>query len=96
MAKKKQKGMFGKISIKGELTRCVYIIWQTRDPNKTWFVNVPWKDKIIRCRLVALLDRRPHEANSGFTQDAWSFEILDEATFLKVQGGGIPIPPKDL
>jgi hypothetical protein len=45
---------------------------------------------------VSLIDRRPHEINNGFTQDAWSFEVIDEKTFLKMAGGGIPIPPRDL
>jgi hypothetical protein len=41
---------------------------------------------------MSLIDRRPHAINNGLTQDAWSFEILDEKTFLKMAGGGIPIP----
>jgi hypothetical protein len=96
MANKKQHGTLGKISIKGQLTDCVYVIWHTRDPRKTWFVNAKSKDGFFRCRLKSLIDRRPHEVNSGFTQDAWSYEIIDEDTFLQIQRGGVPIPPRDL
>ena len=91
-----QKGTFGKITKAGEAHRCIYIVWQTRDPVNIWYVSSRVEGKLVRCRLVSLIDRRPHEANSGFTQDAWSFEVLDERTFQKMAGGGIPIPPRDL
>ena len=91
-----QKGMIGKIIKAGKTNTCVYVIWQTRDPAKTWYVNARVDGKLVRCKLVSLIDRRPHEINNGFTQDAWSFDVIDEKTFLKMAGGGIPIPPKDL
>jgi hypothetical protein len=91
-----QKGTIGKITKTGQTDDCIYVIWQTRDPVKTWYVNTKIDGNIARCRLISLIDRRPHEINNGFTQDAWSFEVIDEKTFLKMAGGGIPIPPRDL
>jgi hypothetical protein len=91
-----QKGTLGEITKAGKTDSCIYVIWQTRDPVKTWYVNSKIGGKLARCRLVSLIDRRPHEINNGFTQDAWSFEVIDEKTFLRMAGGGIPIPPKDL
>ena len=90
-----QKGTIGAITKAGETQDCIYVIWQTRDPVKTWYVNTRVDEKLVRCRLVSLIDRRPHAINNGFTQDAWSFEILDEKTFLKIAGGGMPIPVKE-
>jgi len=87
-----QKGTIGQITKAGETQDCIYIIWQTRDPVKTWYVNTKVDEKLARCRLISLIDRRPHAINNGFTQDAWSFEIIDEKTFLKIAGGGMPIP----
>lgn len=84
------------ITKSGRTMPCVYVIWQTRNPARTWFVNSKIDGKFARCRLVSLLDRRPHEGNKGFTQDAWSFEVIDEKTFLSMNAGGTPIPPKDL
>lgn len=91
-----QKGTFGKITKAGETHNCIYVIWQTKDPVNTWYVNSMINGQIARCRLISLLDRRPHEINGGLTQDAWSFELLNEKTFQKMAGGGIPIPPRDL
>jgi len=87
-----QKGTIGKITKAGRTDDCLYVIWQTRDPSKTWYMNTVVSGKLTRCRLMSLIDRRPHAINNGLTQDAWSFEILDEKTFLKMAGGGIPIP----
>ena len=91
-----QKGTFGKITKAGKTSECIYVIWQTRDPVSTWYVNSMVNGQIARCRLISLLDRRPHEINGALTQDAWSFELLNEKTFHKMAGGGIPIPPRDL
>ena len=91
-----QKGTIGEITQAGKTDICVYVIWQTRDPFKTWYVNAEIDGKLARCRMVSLIDRRPHEINDGFTQDAWSFEVIDEKTFLRMAGGGIPIPPRNL
>jgi hypothetical protein len=91
-----QKGTIGQITRVGKTEDCVYVIWQTRDPVEAWYVNIMIDGRLARCRLISLIDRRPHEINSGFTQDAWSFEILDDKTFHKIAGGGVPIPPRDL
>ena len=91
-----QKGTFGKITKDGETRKCIYVIWHTKDPVNTWYVNSMIDGQIARCRLISLLDRRPHEVNGGFTQDAWSFDVLDERTFQKMAGGGVPIPPRNL
>lgn len=87
-----QKGIIGQITKAGETQDCIYIIWQTRDPVKTWYVNTQIDGKLARCRLMSLIDRRPHAINSGFTQDAWSFEIIDEKTFHKIASGAVPTP----
>ena len=91
-----QKGTIGKITRAGKTEDCCYVIWQTRDPVEAWYVNIMIDEKHARCRLISLIDRRPHEINNGLTQDAWSFEILDDKTFHKISGGGVPIPPRDL
>jgi hypothetical protein len=91
-----QKGTIGEITKAGKTDNCIYVIWQTRDPVKTWYVNTKIGGKLARCRLISLIDRRPHEINNGFTQDAWSFEVIEEKAFLKMAGGGTPIPPRDL
>lgn len=91
-----QKGTIGEITKAGKTDTCIYVIWQTKDPANTWYVNTEIDGKLVRCRLLSLIDRRPHEINNGLTQDAWSFEILDDKTFHKISGGGVPIPPRDL
>jgi|LauGreDrversion4_2_1035121.scaffolds.fasta_scaffold34928_2 hypothetical protein len=91
-----QKGTIGQITRAGKTEDCVYVIWQTRDPVNTWYVNIQVNGKLARCKLLSLIDRRPHEINNGFTQDAWSFEIIDDKTFYKIASGGLPIPPRDL
>ena len=91
----KQKGTIGKITKAGKTNDCVYVIWQTRDPVNNWCVNAQVDGKITRCRLISLIDRRPHQINSGFTQDAWSYEILDEKTFLGIAGGWAPLPVRE-
>jgi hypothetical protein len=90
-----QNGTIGTITKAGQNDDCVYVIWQTRDPSKTWYVNTKIDEKIIRCRLISLIDRRPHQVNSGFTQDAWSYEIIDEKTFLGIAGGYAPLPVRE-
>ena len=90
-----QKGTIGKITKTGKTDDCIYVIWQTRDPVNTWYVNTEITGKLTRCRLLSLIDRRPHQINNGLTQDAWSFEILDEKRFLKIAGGGEPVPVND-
>jgi len=91
-----QRGTVGKITKSGETSECIYVIWQTKDPVKTWYVNTHMEGKLIRCRLISLIDRRPHEVNNGLTQDAWTFETIDDKLFYKIAGGGLPIPPRDL
>ena len=49
-----------------------------------------------RAILQSLVDRRPHPANIGFTQDAWTYDIVDEKTWSRMNAGGLPIPPKKI
>lgn len=88
-----QRGVIGQIEKGGKTVDCVYVTWHTKDPVGAWYVNASNDTHaLIRCRLISLLDRRPHEVNHGFTQDAWSFEILDNKTFSKIANGYAPIP----
>ena len=86
------RGTLGRIKTKGEEVDVVYVIWHTSDPVKRWFVTTESTNQ--RAILKELVDRRPHPGNIGFTQDAWTYEIVDEKTWLRMNAGGLPIPPK--
>lgn len=88
------KGTFGKFTHSGTESDVVYVIWHTADPSERWFVTV--EETRQRAILKSLIDRRPHPANHGFTQDAWAYEIVDEKTWLRMNAGGLPIPPKSI
>jgi hypothetical protein len=87
------RGTLGKFSQSGEEHDVVYVIWHTSDPIHRWFVTI--EDTRERAILKSLIDRRPHPANVGFTQDAWTYEIVSEKTWLRMNAGGLPIPPKN-
>jgi hypothetical protein len=80
----RQKGVISAIEHRGATKMCVHVVWHTRNPMNNWYVNARLDGKLIRCKLTELLDRRPDEVNSGFTKDSWSFEVIDERTFLKL------------
>jgi hypothetical protein len=86
------KGTLQRIHLDGKERDVVYVIWHTSDPDDRWFVTIEKTGQ--RAVLKSLIDRRPHPANQGFTQDAWEYEIVDEKTFLRMNAGGLPIPPK--
>jgi hypothetical protein len=86
------RGTLGKLAQAGEEHDVVYVIWHTADPVNRWFVTI--EETRERAILKSLVDRRPHPANLGFTQDAWTYEIVDEKTWLRMNAGGLPIPPK--
>ena len=88
------KGTLGEIHIDGGDLDVVYVIWHTSDPSDRWFVTVEGTKQ--RAILKSLVDRRPHPANLGYTQDAWTYEIVDEKTWLRMNAGGLPIPPKKI
>jgi sugar/nucleoside kinase (ribokinase family) len=88
------RGTFGKIKKDGEDLNVVYVIWHTSDPIKRWFVTIDESGE--RAVLRDLVDRRPHAANKGFTQDAWTYDVVDEKTWMRMSGGGLPIPPKNI
>jgi hypothetical protein len=79
-----QKGVISAIEHRGATKMCVRIVWHTRNPMHNWYVNARLDGKLIRCKLIELLDRRPDKVNIGFTEDAWSFEAIDEQMFLKL------------
>jgi hypothetical protein len=86
------RGTLGQIDQSGKQVDVVYVIWHTADPVNRWFVTIEGTRQ--RAILKSLVDRRPHPANLGFTQDAWTYEIVDEKTWLRMNAGGLPIPPK--
>jgi hypothetical protein len=86
------KGTLGAIHVEGKDLDVVYVIWHTSDPSKRWFVTV--EETKERAILQSLVDRRPHPGNQGYTQDAWTYEIVSEKTWLRMNAGGLPIPPK--
>ena len=88
------KGTIGKFNQSGAEKDVVYVIWHTADPSERWFVTI--EETKQRAILKSLIDRRPHTANHGFTQDAWTYEIVDEKTWLRMNAGGLPIPPKSI
>jgi hypothetical protein len=88
------KGTLGNIHIAGKDFDVVYVIWHTSDPSKRWFVTI--EETKERAILQSLVDRRPHPANVGFTQDAWTYNIVDEKTWSRMSAGGLPIPPKKI
>ena len=88
------KGILGDIHIAGKNFDVVYVIWHTSDPSDRWFVTI--EETKQRAILQSLVDRRPHPANIGFTQDAWTYNIVDEKTWLRMNAGGLPIPPKKI
>ena len=86
------KGTIGKFTQSGNESDVVYVIWHTSDPSERWFVTI--EETKERAILKSLIDRRPHPANHGFTQDAWTYEVVSEKTWLRMNAGGLPIPPK--
>lgn len=91
-----QKGTIGTIVKGGKTSECVYVTWQTKDPVDTWYVNAIINGRVTRCRLISLIDRRPHEVNHGLTKDAWSYSIIDNKTFHRIANGLIPIPSRKI
>lgn len=85
-------GVAGRLHKGGKEYDVVYVVWHTKDPVKRWFVTLPATGE--RAILRELVDRRPHAGNIGFTQDAWTYEIVDERTWMRMNAGGLPIPPK--
>jgi hypothetical protein len=88
------KGTIGKFTQAGIENDVVYVIWHTSDPAERWFVTI--EETKERAILKSLIDRRPHPANHGYTQDAWAYEIVNEKTWLRMNAGGLPIPPKSV
>jgi hypothetical protein len=88
------KGTIGKFTQAGIDNDVVYVIWHTSDPAERWFVTI--EETKERAILKSLIDRRPHPANHGYTQDAWAYEIVNEKTWLRMNAGGLPIPPKSV
>lgn len=86
------RGTLGEIHIGGKDFDVVYVIWHTSDPANRWFVTIDGTGE--RAILKALVDRRPHPGNVGYTQDAWTYDIVDEKTWMRMNAGGLPIPPK--
>ena len=89
-----KKGVPGQIYYNGKETDVVYVVWHTSDPSDRWFVTI--EDTQERAVLKSLIDRRPHPANQGFTQDAWTYQIVDDKTWARMSAGGLPIPPKSI
>jgi len=85
-------GVRGILNKAGQEQDVIYVVWHTADPAERWFVTI--KETHERAILKELVDRRPHEGNIGFTQDAWKYEIVTEKTWMRMQAGGLPIPPK--
>ena len=91
-----QKGQIGNIVKAGKTYECVYVTWQTKDPVNSWYVNAIVNGRIARCRLISLIDRRPHEVNNGLTIDAWTYSVIDPKTFHRIANGLIPIPARTI
>lgn len=85
-------GVRGTLHKAGRNYDVVYVVWHTDDPANRWFVTI--QETQERAMLKELIDRRPHEGNVGFTQDAWRYEIVPENKWRRMQAGGLPIPPK--
>lgn len=91
---KNNKGVLGTLKKDGIEYDVLYIMWVSRDPMDRWFTNIEGTGE--KAILEELVDRRIHMQNKEINQDAWTYRIVDEKTFLRMNAGGLPIPPKSV